>query len=483
MNIQPKYKIDNARLSRLVAKAQNGSRKAMEDVINMVSGYLYYYSLTLLGDEEQAKDAVQDILLTILKKLDTLDEPKAFLGWMKTIAANYCKTKLSRTKEHISIDEDTWEFADENDQICPEKSAETEEVCGYVREAVRALPQLLRESVMMFYFNQMSVKQIADILEVNENTVKSRLYSARQSMKKYLEKYGGAALASCAVPPMSVISFSLIQGAERQKNILIPYATQAGEIKVAAVNPSSASASLPIKAAAVGAACLITAGGIGAAVMSGKSNADNPSEPFTAPSSHTYIMTQPSSTEPTEPTAAETTAQTVPVSRTVTDNIEAGTQQPQENIAETTVYSENATQAPSTQTPSTAEQSDTPLYSQIIRIQVAEDTFSDFDRMYCFLTDKTADTVLADWGSIKGTMSKIENTDTWSISLARQNITLYSGHRYSVVFTSDWSTQTDVLEFTASGNTREHVAVYTGESTPISYTANTYSYKYKWLGE
>ena len=152
MNKQPKYKIDNARLSRLVAKAQNGSRKAMEDVINMVSGYLYYYSLTLLGDEEQAKDAVQDILLTILKKLDTLDDPKAFLGWMKTIAANYCKTKLSRTKEHISIDEGTWEFADENDQICPEKSAETEEVCGYVREAVRALkhrekPPVLRASV------------------------------------------------------------------------------------------------------------------------------------------------------------------------------------------------------------------------------------------------------------------------------------------------------------------------------------------------
>ena len=279
----------------MVAKAQNGSRKAMEDVINMVSGYLYYYSLTLLGDEEQAKDAVQDILLTILKKLGTLDDPKAFLGWMKTIAANYCKTKLSRTKEHISIDEDTWEFADENDQICPEKSAETEEVCGYVREAVRALPQLLRESVMMFYFNQMSVKQIADILEVNENTVKSRLHSARQSMKKYLEQYGGAALASCAVPPMSVISFSLIQGAERQKNILIPYATQAGEIKVAVVNSSSASASLPIKAAAVGAACLITAGGIGAAVMSGKSNADMPSELFTAPSSHSCMMTQPSS--------------------------------------------------------------------------------------------------------------------------------------------------------------------------------------------
>ena len=94
MNKQPKYKIDNAKLTRLVTKAQNGSQKALEEVINMVSGYLYYYSLTLLGDEEQAKDAVQDILLTVLKKLNTLADPKAFLGWLKTITSNYCKTKL-----------------------------------------------------------------------------------------------------------------------------------------------------------------------------------------------------------------------------------------------------------------------------------------------------------------------------------------------------------------------------------------------------
>ncbi len=68
MSKQPKYKIDNSKLTRLVEKAKRGNQKALDEVVNMISGYINYYSLTILGDEEQAKDAVQDILLTMLKK-------------------------------------------------------------------------------------------------------------------------------------------------------------------------------------------------------------------------------------------------------------------------------------------------------------------------------------------------------------------------------------------------------------------------------
>ena len=71
----------------------------------------------------------------------------------------------------MSIDDGTWELEDSSDQISPQKAAETSEVCAVVREAVRALPVSLRESVLMFYFQQMSVRQIAETLEVNENTV------------------------------------------------------------------------------------------------------------------------------------------------------------------------------------------------------------------------------------------------------------------------------------------------------------------------
>ena len=79
MKNTPKYKIDNNKLARLVAKAQHSDQKAAEEVVNMVSGYIYYYSLSLLGDEDKARDAVQDILLNMLKKLSTLEDPKAVL--------------------------------------------------------------------------------------------------------------------------------------------------------------------------------------------------------------------------------------------------------------------------------------------------------------------------------------------------------------------------------------------------------------------
>ena len=276
MNKKPGFKIDNSKLARLVAKAQKGNSKATDEVVNMISGYLYYYSLTLLGDDDKARDAVQDILLTMLQKLNTLENPKAFLGWMKTMTAHYCHNKVTRAKTQYSLDE-MIETEDLSEQVCPSKPLETEETCALVREAVNALPVLLRESVMMHYFNQMSVREIAQTLDINENTVKSRLHSARQSMKKYLEKYGGAALASCLIPPMKLISYSLIEEAESIRGILIPFKTPAGAVKVAAANAVTASA-VPIKLAAIACAAVITAGSVGAAtgvlpISGGNSNA------------------------------------------------------------------------------------------------------------------------------------------------------------------------------------------------------------------
>lgn len=278
MNQKPGFKIDNSKLARLVAKAQKGNDKATEEVVNMISGYLYYYSLTLLGDDDKARDAVQDILLSMLQKLNTLENPKAFLGWMKTMTAHYCHNKVTRAKTQYSLDE-MIETEDLSEQICPSKPLETEETCALVREAVNALPVLLRESVMMHYFNQMSVREIAQTLEINENTVKSRLHSARQSMKKYLEKYGGAALASCLVPPMKLITYSLIHEAESKQGILIPFTTPSGAVKVASLNAAAASA-VPVKVAAIACAALVGIGGAGAAAgVFASQDSDNPPQP------------------------------------------------------------------------------------------------------------------------------------------------------------------------------------------------------------
>ena len=481
MNKQPKFKIDNAKLTRLVAKAQGGNQKALDKVVNMVSGYIYYYCLTLLGDEEKSKDAVQDILLTMLKKLDSLADPKAFLGWIKTITSNYCKTKLTRSKDNLSLDEGTWDFADENEQICPSKSAETSEVCGYVRKPVKALPQLLRESVMMFYFNQMSVKEIAETLEVNENTVKSRLHSARKTMKKHLEQYGGAALASCAVPPMSLVSFSLIEGAETQKNILIPYATQSGAVKLASINPVKAAGSFPLKAAAIGAACVVVIGAAGAAAASGSFGGKSP-EQAPKPAKKVYSVQQTTAQPKTEaPTNAYNTAPFAE-NRGGSDNqSESKGTEPAQNQEYTRVQSTPQSSAVQNTEPAATAVTETTESDEKItatfNIKVDKQTFYDTEKFFCGIYDETGGYVVINRGILKQSGS----SDTWRFSFDEQiqKVVMYSGRKYSITFIDDCGTATEPLTIESFDTAKAYTAVYTGKKAYDEVTGTTNSV-YKW---
>lgn len=123
-------KINANKLAKYVARAQRGDRKAMERIVDETSGYVYYYCLTLLCSEDEANDAVQEIYLTVLKKLGTLEKPKAFLGWLKTVTSNHCKNRLARNKNYSSLDDEViFENTEETDvQLIPQKQIEAQEI-------------------------------------------------------------------------------------------------------------------------------------------------------------------------------------------------------------------------------------------------------------------------------------------------------------------------------------------------------------------
>ena len=437
----PKYSIDNARLTRLVAKAQKGNEKALEEVVNQISGYIYYYSLSLLCDSDKAQDAVQDILLTMLQKLDSLEKPQAFLGWIKIITANYCKTKLSRERVHFSLDEEYREFADDCEQVNPAKSAETEEVCLLVRDAVQALPLAQRECVMLYYFQQMSVREIADTLEVNENTVKSRLYSARSAMKKYLEKYGVASVVGMS--PLSLLSHSLISGAETQKNLTIPYTTPAGNVKVAIAHPSAPPAAVPVRLIAVGCAAAVVVGGVGVA-MATRQPSIHDSAPVTAPR-HTQVIettaAAPTTAVPTTmPPVAATTAPPVPAGQAAqskTDRQEA----PTANAEPTQAATEAATEAATTGAKRVSEGK---LYFRV------PESWEDDIVLLCHITDNG--TALLEAGDRNERCAKAA-AQLYAYDVAQLNASagLYEGKTYSLSVSAGNSYQSSyALNFTTA---------------------------------
>ena len=483
MSKQPKYKIDNSKLTRLVEKAKRGNQKALDEVVNMISGYIYYYSLTVLGDEEQAKDAVQDILLTMLKKIDSLEDPKAFLGWIKTVTSNHCKTKLTRSKDNISLDDGTWELADCSDQICPSKAAESKEVCALVREAVKALPQLLRESVMMFYFNQMSVRQIADILEVNENTVKSRLYSARKTMKKYLEQHGGSALASCAIPPMSLLSFSLIEGAEQQQGILIPYVAKSGEVKLASVNPApaaTAASTIPIKAVIAGAACLAIAGVVGTAANLGSSGG-NTTKPVQATTSAAinHSIQQTTVPQQIEPEVEAHTTISVTQNQNNPEQINEITEPPQneQNSAPAKVPQATAArEEPTTAATEPAEPDE--KITATFNITVNKKDFSNGNqKFFCEILDETNDYLVIRRAPLK----QVGSSDTWRFEFDKQyeKVVMYAGRKYSITFYDNTGAAAAPLTIDSFDITKEYKAVSTGRYIHDDISGGNYPL-YKW---
>lgn len=183
--------IDIEKLSKYVKDAKKGNRYAFEDIVRLTGDYIYYYCLMMLKNEENAKDAVQDIYIIVLQKIASVKNPRAFLGWLKMVTSNYCKNKLSASHTYAlenrdgeCIDEDLEDF--DNSSI-PGEKLENAETAELILGIIKALPDAQRECIMMYYYQELSLAQISEALGVGLNTVKSRLSYARKAIKEGVE--------------------------------------------------------------------------------------------------------------------------------------------------------------------------------------------------------------------------------------------------------------------------------------------------------
>lgn len=147
----------------------------------------------LLRDRQSAEEAVQDTFIQAYAKIGQLNDPQRLRAWLVTIAVNRCRMRQR-----------TWSWRN----IIPaaESSAWVQEEAGatagaeelfmaqwhhlQLSEAVRSLDYLYRECLTLYYYHEMSVREIAGQLKVPENTVKSRLSRGRTLLKQILEKEG-----------------------------------------------------------------------------------------------------------------------------------------------------------------------------------------------------------------------------------------------------------------------------------------------------
>ena len=215
--------MEQAQLLTLIEKCRQGDQAAQEKLVVETQNKVYYHCKKFLKNEEDAQDATQDVLITMLTSLDNLRQPAAFWGWLNGITANRCKHLLTQgTREwQIPEDEEGNSMLDSietlDDQTIPDQALDTAETQRLVLEIIDGLPAEQRMTVVFFYYDEMSVKDIAAAMEVSEGTVKSRLNYARKTIKaevEKLEKKDGTKLYSISILPF--LAFFLRRGAQAQ---------------------------------------------------------------------------------------------------------------------------------------------------------------------------------------------------------------------------------------------------------------------------
>ncbi len=164
--------------------------KELERIYNEGYRAVYWTAMQLLKNEADAEDVVQDTFVTLIESYDTIKDKDKVIPWLKKIAANKCLNRLTRTKTD-AVEDEFFEYVEAlPEDFLPDSIVESEEARKIVMDIIsNSLSEDIRRTLVLFYFDEMSTKEIAEALAVPEGTVRRRLNFARNKIKKEVEKY------------------------------------------------------------------------------------------------------------------------------------------------------------------------------------------------------------------------------------------------------------------------------------------------------
>lgn len=209
-------------LIEMVDKAKQGDEHALQVLYFDAYKSVYFLALRMLKTPEDAEDMTQEVFIIVHQKISKLRQPAAFYKWVNHIAVNKCNEFLRSYRGLAALDDDE-EVAmllEDDPLALPDKAIDDAETRRIILEVVDGLPFGQRACVMYYYYQQYTIAQIADYLEINENTVKSRLSLARAKIRHALEekekregiKLYGIPLALTPIFQQALDTFSVQEG-------------------------------------------------------------------------------------------------------------------------------------------------------------------------------------------------------------------------------------------------------------------------------
>lgn len=150
------------------------SQKEAEDIVNTYADMVYKFALSLAKNKDRADDIFQEVFLRYSKTLPVFENDEHAKAWFFTVTRNYCRSYMTSAffKHHVPLEIDI-----------PVEASEEHAIYFYVLK----LPEKYRMVIHLFYYEQLTTKQIAHILHKKDATIRTWLKRARELLKTMME--------------------------------------------------------------------------------------------------------------------------------------------------------------------------------------------------------------------------------------------------------------------------------------------------------
>ena len=177
-----------------IQQVRDGDQRAFEDIVEFYKDKVFQLCYRMLGDRYEAEDVAQEAFLRAYVNIHTFQMNRKFSTWLYRIATNLCIDRIRKKKPDFYLDAEVagTEGLDMYSQIpsegkLPEEELENLELKERIQLEIQKLPEKYRAAIVLKYVDELSLKEISEILHLPVGTVKTRIHRGRDALRKSMQ--------------------------------------------------------------------------------------------------------------------------------------------------------------------------------------------------------------------------------------------------------------------------------------------------------
>ena len=180
-------------IKKRIKQVKKGDQNAFAEIVDLYKDKIYQLCYRMLGNAHEAEDIAQEAFIRAFVNIHTYDMSKKFSTWLYRIATNLSIDRIRKKKPDYYLDAEvsgtnglTMYSQVSADGALPEDELETMELQATIQQEILKLPDKYRTVIVLKYIDELSLKEIGDILDIPIGTVKTRIHRGREALRKQL---------------------------------------------------------------------------------------------------------------------------------------------------------------------------------------------------------------------------------------------------------------------------------------------------------